>query len=297
MSETKQLQRYEAPIVAAKQGFLAVQTDEKIWLKELGFALQIVRGNSALHSCDPESIKNSVVNLALTGLSLNPATKLAYLVPRDGKAVLDISYQGLIYLATSGGGIRKIGAQVVYDWDHEFTAIQGSEEKLVHKQNYLPDEKTLEEIAKAPEKIWDHIICAYSVATLPDGITDFIVLPRWKLWKTRNTSKALQSPKSPWKTHPEEQCRKTAIKYHSKTLPSNDRLAEAVKILNEHEGLDPDLIKTERKEQAKSTEERLGFTQEQAVPEAVIEESVCVCAEMKKDFDTWDCPVHGRKSK
>jgi len=292
MTEIKALAKYEAPVVAAKQGFMAVAKDEQLWLKELGFALQIVRGNTTLQQCDPESIKTAIINVALTGLTLNPALKRAYLVPRDGKAVLDISYQGLIYLATSSGGIRKIGAQVVYDWD-KLTFEQGTEERLIHKPNMSPPQEKLDAIMKDPEKIWDHIVCAYSIATLNDGGQDFIVLPKWKLWKTRMTSKALTSPKSPWRTWPEEQCRKTGVKYHSKTLPSNDRLAEAVSILNEHEGLDPDLVKNERITHAKDTEARLGFTPEKEVPDAETE-PICVCPEMKKDFDTWDCPVHGR---
>jgi len=295
MTETKAIAKYEVPIVEARRGFTTIIPDEQVWLKEREFALQTIRGNTSLQTCNFDSIKDAVINVALTGLSLNPALKRAYLVPRDGKAVLDISYQGLIYLATSSGDIKKIGAQVVYEWD-EFTFEHGTEERIIHKPNMDPPKDKLEEIKKDPEKIWDHIVCAYSIATLNDGSRDFVVLPRWKLWKTRMTSKALTSPKTPWKTHPEEQCRKTAIKYHSKTLPSSDRFAEAVSILNEHEGLDPDLVKNERLTHAKDTEARLGFTPEKEVPDAVIE-PICVCAEMTKDFDTWDCPVHGRMSK
>jgi len=46
----------------------------------------------------------------------------------------------------------------------------------------------------------------------------------------------------PWATWPEEQIRKTAVKYHSKTLPrlTNEKLAHAVSILNQHEGLSRD---------------------------------------------------------
>jgi len=295
MTEIKALAKYEAPVVAAKQGFMAVAKDEQLWLKELGFALQIVRGNATLKECEPDSIKTAIINVALTGLTLNPAVKRAYLVPRDGKAVLDISYQGLIYLATSSGGIRKIGAQVVYEWD-EFTFEHGTEEKIMHRPSMDPPKDKLELIKKDAQAIWNHIVCAYSIATLNDGSRDFVVLPHWRLWKVRQSSKAISSPHSPWNKWPEEMIRKTVIKYHSKTLPSSDRFAEAVSILNEHEGLDPDLAKNERITHAKDTEARLGFTPEKEVPEAVIE-PICVCSEMKKDFDNWDCPVHGRMSK
>uniref|UniRef100_A0A6H1ZPB4 Putative DNA recombination protein n=1 Tax=viral metagenome TaxID=1070528 RepID=A0A6H1ZPB4_9ZZZZ len=295
MTETKAIAKYESPIMEARRGFTTIIPDEQVWLKEREFALQTIRGNTSLQTCTFDSIKDAIINVALTGLSLNPALKRAYLVPRDGKAVLDISYQGLIYLATSSGDIKKIGAQVVYDWD-EFTFEHGTEEKIVHKPNMDPPTDKMDLIKKDAQAIWNHIVCAYSIATLNDGSRDFVVLPTWKLWKVRQSSKAIKSPDTPWNKWPEEMIRKTVIKYHSKTLPSSDRLAEAVSILNEHEGLDPDLVKNERITHAKDTEARLGFTPEKEVPDAVIE-PICVCAEMKKDFDTWDCPVHGRMSK
>ena len=59
MTEIKALAKYEAPVVAAKQGFMAVAKDEQLWLKELGFALQIVRGNTTLQQCDPESTEKT----------------------------------------------------------------------------------------------------------------------------------------------------------------------------------------------------------------------------------------------
>jgi recombination protein RecT len=37
--------------------------------------------------------------VAAIGITLNPASKLAYLVPRDGMVCLDISYMGLLHRA------------------------------------------------------------------------------------------------------------------------------------------------------------------------------------------------------
>ncbi len=75
---------------------------------EAMFAMQIINKNSYLMgiaNSNPASLRDAVINIASIGLSLNPATKYAYLVPREKAACLDISYIGLIKLATDTGSI------------------------------------------------------------------------------------------------------------------------------------------------------------------------------------------------
>ena len=97
----------------------------------------------------------------------------------------------------------------------------------------------MDKIAKDPKTIWNHVVCAFSTATLLDGSVDFVIMPKYKLWKIFQSSEGKDNAKMPWQTWPEEQIRKTVIKYHSKTLPKqgNERLANAVKVLNESEAL------------------------------------------------------------
>jgi recombination protein RecT len=52
---------------------------------------------------------DAVTNIAAIGISLNPAKKQAYLVPRDGRICLDISYMGLMDLAMADG-LDQVGA-------------------------------------------------------------------------------------------------------------------------------------------------------------------------------------------
>jgi recombination protein RecT len=219
-----------------KDRFLEV-VDEKTYNREVIFAMQAFQKSDVLQKCSTASIRAAIVNIALTGTTLNPALQEAFLVPRKGQAVLDFSYRGLIGIACSKGNVKSMSAQVVYTWD-EFEFEQGTTPYIHYKMNLNPPED-IEKISKDPKSIWDYVTCAFSTATLLDGSIDFVVLPKYKLWKIYQTSEGKDNAKMPWSTWPEEQIRKTVIKYHSKTLPKqgNDRLATAISILNEHEGL------------------------------------------------------------
>lgn len=219
-----------------KDRFLDV-VDEKTYNREIIFAKQVFDNNSLLQKCSPESIRNAIVNVALIGTSLNPALQEAYLVPRGGRACLDMSYKGLIGIACSMGNVKSMTAQVVYEWD-SFEYDQGTNPYIHYKMCLNPPVDT-EALAKDPKKIWDHVVCAYSTATLLDGSVDFVIMPKYKIWKIYQSSQAKNG--GPWLSWPEEMMRKTVVKYHAKTLPkqANERLATAVSILNEHEGLAP----------------------------------------------------------
>ena len=54
----------------------------------------------------PVSAQNASINVVAIGITLNPASKLAYLVSRDGMICLDTSYMGLHHLAQSAGSIK-----------------------------------------------------------------------------------------------------------------------------------------------------------------------------------------------
>jgi recombination protein RecT len=243
MREKPERPKYEVAVINAKPMFLQIdQGDESRWNKELVFALQIVRGNDLLQKCLPESIMNAIVNIATIDVSLNPALALAYLVPRDGKCVLDISYRGLIKIGTDSGSIRSIQSNVVYSFD-EFDYSEGTELFVKHKRSMAPPEDFLKDPLG---NFWKYFVCAYSVATLHDGSKDYMIMPKYKIEKIRNTSK-IKSEKGPWGQWPEEMSRKTVIKYHYKTLPQSEKLGQAVAILNDNDGIDFDQQKKDAK--------------------------------------------------
>jgi len=217
---------YDAKI---KERFLEV-VDEKIYNREIIFAKQAFDGNDILQKCNPESIRNSIVNIALTGATLNPALQQAFLIPRKGKCCLDFSYRGLCRIAVDSESVYDIDATAVFDGD-EFTFEMGLNPVLIHKPKMFDDDK---------EK---KVIAVYAIATLYHNIKKFIVLDHEKIERAR---KASQMPNGAmWKDHYDEAARKTAVKLLYKLLPQSERMSHAVAALNEQEGLTPSQSKAE----------------------------------------------------
>jgi recombination protein RecT len=213
--------RHELAIISAKSMFLKIENgDEARWNRELVFAMQVVRGSEALQKCTQESIQNAIINLATIGISLNPALALAYLVPRGGKCVLDISYRGMVMVATDSGSVLDIDASVVYEND-VFDYEMGLSPKLVHRPVMSGNK--------------GEAVFVYAVAILHNGMKKFIVLDREEVMKVKAVSKAKSGPWVEWES---EMWRKTAVKKLFKLLPKTERMAEAIHMLNEHEGID-----------------------------------------------------------
>ncbi|MCL6469734.1 MAG: recombinase RecT, partial [Ralstonia sp.] len=103
------LQIITQEIYGVRAGFEAVTVDRSInFEREAGFAIQILSNSEYALSVamnNRRSVIDAVTNISAIGISLNPAKKLAYLVPRDKKICLDISYMGLLDLAISSGSI------------------------------------------------------------------------------------------------------------------------------------------------------------------------------------------------
>jgi len=238
---------YEKMIMQAKDLFLQV-CDENTWKRELSFALQIMEGNKYLQdvaktAAGAQSIKNAVINVAMTGTTLNPVLQKAYLVPRSVRGTmmccLDFSYRGLAGIAMDSGSVVHIAPRVVYTFDtFKYTEVDGGQH-VTFEKNLLPPP----EFTAGPGKFWDYLLCGYVVATLHDG-TKIITepLPKWKLKKAMDTSMT-NGEKTPWRTHPDEQCLKTLVKHAYKLLPQTTRMSTAVSVLNEHEGIDTETDK------------------------------------------------------
>lgn len=194
-------------VFSAQKQFEASNSLNMDFMREAGFAIQILQQNTFLQSCDPISVKNAIVNVALTGLTLNPALKMAYLVPRKGKCVLDPSYVGLIKVLTDSGAVKNIDAAVIYAND-SFEFEKGTEPFIRHKPA----------LANRGE-----MIGAYAIAYFRDGGSQFEVLPKEDIDKIKGTSESYKNEKtrnySPWETWEDEMWKKTAIKRLYKLLP------------------------------------------------------------------------------
>jgi hypothetical protein len=115
----RELKPYESALAKAADDF-AKTADGLNYDREKIFAMQALMKNEfsmATANKNPLSVRLAMLNVAATGLTLNPAYGYAFLVPRDGAIVLDISYKGLLKIATDTGSIVWGRADVVYEAD------------------------------------------------------------------------------------------------------------------------------------------------------------------------------------
>lgn len=185
------------------------------------YGMKVAEGN-------PKSVILAMANVAATGLSLNPAYGLAYLVPRDGAIKLDISFKGLLQIATDSGSIMWGRADVVRAAD-DFEYC-GPAAAPIHKAKVFDTDR-------------GDIIGAYVIAKVHTGDVLCGIMTRDELDVVRSKSdawtKGAVGKKGPWESFPEEMCKKAVIKRDQKTWPRTDqhkRIAEAVEIANEAEG-------------------------------------------------------------
>jgi len=235
---TNQQSDWMQSLTTAYPKFQAITNPEKA-KSELGFAMQIFQGNTYLQKCEPQSILNAVVNVARTSITLNPVMRLAYLIPRKNKCVLEFSYMGLVAMLRDNGCIKSISAHIVYedeefDYDVAFNTIK-------HKPNFAKTEKEHNE---------RETIGCYSRATLPNGEVVFEFMPMWEIDKVRSMSEGSGSKYSAWNTWRDEMIKKSVIKRHFKMLISGnptEALATALKVENENNALNNNFTQTNQK--------------------------------------------------
>ena len=203
---------------------------------ELGFAMQIFQNNPTLQRCDPQSILNAVVNVARTSITLNPVMKLAYLIPRKNKCVLEFSYMGLVAMLRDNGCIKSISAHIVYeDENFEFDLANN---KIRHLPKYAQSEN---------EHNLRTIIGCYSRATLPNNEIVYEFMPMWEIEKVKRSSEGSDNKYSAWQTWKDEMIKKSVIKRHFKMLISvnvTEALTTALSIENENNLLVNDFNKS-----------------------------------------------------
>ncbi len=211
--------------------------DVVTWEKESQFAIQQLQKNDFLAKTawgNASSLQNAIINVASIGISLNPANKHAYLVPRDKMVCLDISYMGLLHLAMQSGAIEWGQAKLVYSNDKY--ANNGIDKAPTHTQNTFADK--------------GEVIGVYCTVKLPSG--DYLTeeMDIKALHKVRAASKAFTSGKAcPWRDYEGEMMRKTVVKRASKYWPSCETVNTAIHVLNEHEGLEETPAYTEETKQ------------------------------------------------
>jgi len=202
--------------------------------KEVGYALQAFQSNSYLASCTPESAKKAILNVALSGLSLNPVLQQAHLVPRKkGKVVeccLDPDYKGLITMMEVLGIAKKPNAHVIYEND-DFEYDYAFDDLIKYKPYYA---KGLSASKRGKE------YGVLATCLLSDGTKQCLFTPIERIWEIRNTSQSYKSNKnnSLWTgVHLGEMIKKTGIRLLWKVLPKNtahaDRVGQLMNLVDE----------------------------------------------------------------
>lgn len=213
-------------LVLAQQDFFnkASSSDVVLWQKESQFAIQSLAANdylSRIALTNPVSLQNAIINIASIGISLNPALKHAYLVPRKGNVCLDISYMGLLHIAQSDGAILWGQSKLVYTND-KYENI-GIDKAPIHKANSFGDR--------------GNVVGCYCTVKLPNG--DFLTeeMSIDDIHNIRNRSETYKKNSGPWVSDAGEMTRKTVVKRAYKYWPKCDQLSKAIDVINEHEGI------------------------------------------------------------
>lgn len=221
-----------------QERFMAIAPSYMKYDSEKGFAIQILTNNPFLHSVaqkNPTSLCQAITNVAAIGLSLNPAKKEAYLIPRtvkignnyEQRIFLEPSYIGLCKLATDSGSIEWIQARPVYMSD-EFSD-NGPGEKPTHKYNAFAKDR-------------GEFIGVYCVAKTSKGDYLTEIMTAGDVYSIRDRSEQYKKSKSgPWVSDFIEQARKTVVRRATKMWPKTNlhRLSEAVELSNQNEGFEP----------------------------------------------------------
>ena len=192
---------------------VALMLGEENARRELGFAIQIISQSKELQSCTSQSIIDSVINVGRTKISLNPALKLAFLIPRNNVCVLDFSYMGYISILKKTGSIKYMDAFCVYE-DEAF-----EHNPSLGLLNHTPYYATTEKEQKSRK-----IIGVYSRAVLQSNDVVYCYMPIWEVNKVRGMVKNSNEKWSLWNIWEEEMIKKTVIRRHFKTLINGNEL-------------------------------------------------------------------------
>ena len=219
----------EKIVYSAEGLFNSVMVDKSVnFEKEANFAVQSLMANEfalGIAKKNPQSVINAVTNVGAIGISLNPAKKQAYLVPRKGAICLDISYMGLVDLATDTGSIKWAQADIVRSDD--IFILNGIDKAPRHEFNPFTVDRGA-------------IIGAYVTAKTADGdyLTDCMTID--ELNNIKNRSESAKKGLGPWITDATEMMKKTVVKRAYKLWPKSERLSQAIHYLNEDsdEGID-----------------------------------------------------------
>lgn len=227
---SNQITTIDQLVYSVQNSFEAVQVDKGIgFAREAEFAIQILSGSDYAMQVamnNKQSVADAITNISAIGITLNPAEKKAYLVPRKGGICLAISHIGLLHLAIESGSIRWGQARLVYEKDH--FELNGLDKQPTH--TFQPFSKDRGEIVGVYVSVktadGDYLTEAMSTEEV-NAIRDRS--DAWKSWISKKKS-------CPWVTDWGEMAKKTAVHRGHKYWPKTERLDKALHYLNNEGG-------------------------------------------------------------
>lgn len=211
---------FAKPFDAFRKSFKDPAEADRVMAREIDFAAQAMLKNNYLvtvASRNPESLVNALKNVALTGSTLNPVLKQAYLVPFGSEITFMPSYMGLVDLLANNGLVRKVEAHCVFDGD-EFEIRLGTNGGLYHKPNAWGKREK------------ENLKGVYYFVVLTDGTEMYDTMSVEEIEKIRLRAPSAKS-KSPWDTDYLEMAKKTLVRRAFKMIPKNGISEDKIKSL------------------------------------------------------------------
>lgn len=189
-------------------------------LKSAFFEMTNSASGNLLEKCSRESIANSLLNMAIQGLS--PAKKQCYFVPYGQNLSMQRSYFGTQKVVKSLTNVDDIWATIIYEGDEFEIEIEGGRERIAkHTTSFLNRD--------------NDIIGAYCIIKKTDGEEVLTVMTRKEIEASWSQSKN----KSVQNKFPQEMAKRTVINRAAKafinTSDDSDALIQAVNDTTEEE--------------------------------------------------------------
>lgn len=189
-------------------------------LKSAFFEMTNSASGNLLEKCSRESIANSLLNMAIQGLS--PAKKQCYFVPYGQNLSMQRSYFGTQKVVKSLTNVDDIWATIIYEGDEFEIEIEGGRERIAkHTTSFLNRD--------------NDIIGAYCIIKKSDGEEVLTVMTRKEIEASWSQSKN----KSVQNKFPQEMAKRTVINRAAKafinTSDDSDTLIQAVNDTTEEE--------------------------------------------------------------
>lgn len=207
-----------------------------------------VQNDPDLLTADRRSLINALMKCAQDGLLPDKREAAMVLFRRNfqdngqWKHVMEVQYIPMVYglkkKILQSGEVIDLQSGVVY-------AAEVRRGMFMYEIGVTPPLRHTPDLALTEEETQDdQIVGAYSIATLKDGTKSYEFMRRFEIDKVQNTSQTgamrdkkgkPRTPTGPWKDWYPEQCKKTVVRRHSKSLPMSTDLAPAYATLDHEE--------------------------------------------------------------